>query len=83
MADKYVDVERTESLGQVILQSMYGKLVAEYSFHKKDQVTTLASSTYITVEGERLEIHPLNVTSELAHIYDMRFICITCRKINL
>ena len=59
VADKYVDVDRTESLGQAILQSMYGKSVVEYTFCKKDQVTTLASSTYyITVEGERLEIDP-------------------------
>ena len=37
---------------------MYGKSVAEYTLRKKDQVTTLASSTYIIVEGERLEIDP-------------------------
>ena len=46
------------ALGQGILQSMNGKSVAEYAFRKKDQVTTLASYTYITVEGERLEIDP-------------------------
>ena len=58
LADKSVDVDRAESLGRAILQSMYGQSVAEYTFRKKDQVTTLASCTYITVEGERLEIDP-------------------------
>ena len=34
LADKSVDVDRSESLGQAILQSMYGKSVAEYTFRK-------------------------------------------------
>ena len=37
---------------------MQGKSVAEHTFCKKDQVTTLAASTYIAVEGECLEIDP-------------------------
>ena len=65
VADKSVDADRAESLGQAILQSMYGKSVAEYTFRKKDQVTTLASSTYITVEGERLEIDPKQLFQRL------------------
>lgn len=36
---------------------MYDKSVAEYKFRLKDQVTTLASFTYITVDGECLEIN--------------------------
>ena len=65
LADKSVDLDRAESLGQAILQSMYGKSVAEYTFRKKDEVTTLASSTYITVEGERLEIDPKQLFQRL------------------
>ena len=65
VADTYVDVDRTELLGQIILQSMYGKSVAEYTFRKKDQVTTLASSSYITVEGKRLEIDPKQLFQRL------------------
>ena len=65
VADKSVDVDRAESLGQAILQSMYRKSVAEYTFRKKDQVTTLASSTYITVEGARLEIDPKQLFQRL------------------
>ena len=44
---------------------MYGQSVAEYTFRKKDQVTTLVSSTYITVEGERLEIDPKQLFQRL------------------
>lgn len=47
IADKSVNVERAESVGQAILKSMQGKSVAEHTFSKKDQVTTLAASTYI------------------------------------
>ena len=65
VADTSVDVDKAESLGQSHLQSVYGKSVAEYTFRKKDQVTTLVSSTYITVEGERLEIDPKQFDSSL------------------
>ena len=37
LADKSVDVDTAESFGQAILQSLYGKSVAEYTFRKKDQ----------------------------------------------
>ena len=58
IGDKFVNADQAESAGQAIVESMVGKSVAEYKFCKKDQVTTLASSTYIAVEGERLEIDP-------------------------
>ena len=35
LADKFVDVDRAESLGQDILQSMYGESVAVYTFRKR------------------------------------------------
>ena len=56
IADKSVNVETSESVGHAILKSMQGKSVAEHKFCKRDQVTTLAASTYIAIEGERLEI---------------------------
>ena len=34
VADKHVDVDRAESLGQAMLQSMYGKSVADYKVDK-------------------------------------------------
>ena len=65
VADKSVDVDRAETLGHAILQSMYGKSVADYTFRKKDQLTTLAAPTYITVEGESLEIDPRQLFQRL------------------
>ena len=54
-----------QSLWQAIFQSMYEKSVAKYTFRKKYQVTTLASPTYITVEGERLDIDPKKLFQRL------------------
>ena len=65
IADKSVNADKAETVGQAIVQSMLGKSVAEYKFCKKDQVTTLASSTYITVDGERLEIDPRQLFQRL------------------
>ena len=65
IAEKSVNADQSESVGQAILQSMVGKSVAEYKFSKKDQVITLASSTYITVDGERVEIDPKQLFQRL------------------
>lgn len=65
IADKSVNVEIAKSVGHAILKSMQGKSVAEYKFCKRDQVTTLAASTYIAVEGEHLEIDPKQLFQRL------------------
>ena len=65
IADKPVNVDIAESVGQAIVQSMHGKSVAEFKFCKKNQVITLASSTYITVERENLEIDPKQLFQRL------------------
>lgn len=65
IADKSVNVERAESVGHAILKSMQGKSVAEHTFRKRDQVTTLAASTYIAIQGERLEIDPKQLFQRL------------------
>ncbi|XP_050719520.1 glucose dehydrogenase [FAD, quinone]-like [Eriocheir sinensis] len=48
-----------------MVQSMYGKSVAEHRFRLKDQVNTLASFTHITVDGECLEIDPRQLFQRL------------------
>jgi hypothetical protein len=64
-ADKHVNADNADSVGHTILQSMYDKSVTEYKFSKKDQVSTLVSSTYIHVDGEHLEIDPKQLFQRL------------------
>ena len=57
IANKFVNVERAESVCHAILKSMQGKSGnSDHMFRKRDQVATLAASTYIAVERERIEI---------------------------
>ena len=65
IADNSVNADRAEAVGQTIVKSMHGKSVAEYKFSKKDQVTALAATTYLTVEGEQLEIDPKQLFQRL------------------
>lgn len=65
IADASVNVDTASLVGRSILESMQGKSVAEYKFRKRDQVTTLAASTYIAIEGERLQIDPKQLFQRL------------------
>ena len=37
---------------------MVGVSVANYKFTKKDQVNTLATAVYVSIDGAKLEIYP-------------------------
>ncbi len=57
-----VDVCRTKEIGQKIMDSMTGIPVAQYTFKRSDQVTTLQSKSSLLVYGEQhsqsqLQVH--------------------------
>ena len=45
-------------MGQSIINDMDGKSVSDHSFIKKKQAVTLAACTYVSVEGDKVEIDP-------------------------
>ena len=55
-----VDVCRAKEIGQKIMDSMTGIPVAQYTFKRSDQVTTLQSKSSVRVDGQ-----PIHVDSEL------------------
>ena len=55
-----VDVCRTKEIGQKIMDSMTGIPVAQYTFKRSDQVTTLQSKSSVRVDGQ-----PIHVDQEL------------------
>ena len=55
-----VDVCRAKEIGQKIMDSMMGIPVAQYTFKRSDQVTTLQSKSSVRVDGQ-----PIHVDSEL------------------
>ena len=55
-----VDVCRAKEIGQKIMDSMTGIPVAQYTFKRSDQVTTLPSKSSVRVYG-----HPIHVDPEL------------------
>ena len=57
LAEKAVNVDSAESRGNTILTSMEGLSISKHKFVKKEQVATLASSVYVSVDGEKLLIH--------------------------
>ena len=58
IAEGSVNVDSAETSGVAILTSMEGLSVSKHKFSKKKQVTTLAASLYVSVDGERIEIDP-------------------------
>ena len=58
MADKSVNVEHAEAVGNEILKSMNGCNILNYTFRKSNQVVTLNSKVSIKVEGETLRVDP-------------------------
>ena len=60
-----VNVDSAKTIGDAILISMVGKSVSQHKFVKKDQVCTLASSVYVSCEGEKIEINPQQLYQRL------------------
>ena len=50
---------------ETILTSMAGKSVSKHKFVKKDKVCTLASSVYVALDGEKIEINPQQLYQRL------------------
>ena len=65
VADPSVNVDSAEMAGSSILESMVGKSVLKYKFSRKEQVVTLASSLYVSVDGEKMEIDPKHLYQRL------------------
>ena len=55
VADPSVNVDSAEMAGSSILESMVGKSVLKHKFSRKEQVVTLASSLYVSVDGEKID----------------------------
>ena len=53
-----VDVCRAKGIGQKIMDSMTGIPVAEYTFKRSDQVTTLQSKYLVRVGGQPIHVDP-------------------------
>ena len=53
-----VDVCRAKEIGQKIMDSMTGIPVAQYTFKRSDQVTTLQSKSSVRVDGQPIQVNP-------------------------
>ena len=53
-----VDVCRAKEIGQKIMESMTGIPVAQYTFKRNDQVTTLQSKSLVRVDGQPIHVDP-------------------------
>ena len=53
-----VDVCRAKEIGQKIMDSMTGIPVAQYTFKRSDQVTTLQSKSLVRVDGQPIHVDP-------------------------
>ena len=58
IGDESINVDAAEIVGQSIINDMDGKSVSDHSFIKKKQAVTLAACTYVSVEGDKVEIDP-------------------------
>ena len=58
IAGERVNVDKSNQVGQKILESMVGQNMQEYSFKKKCQVVTLDSKSAVDIKGEQVNIDP-------------------------
>ena len=58
MAHESVNVENAGDIGQMILKSMQGKSINEYSFKRKQQATTIGSNAAVAINKEHVQIDP-------------------------
>ena len=65
VADPSVNVDSAEMAGSSILEFMVGKSVLKHKFSRKEQVVTLASALYVSVDGEKMEIDPKHLYQRL------------------
>ena len=65
VADPSVNVDSAEMAGSSILEFMVGKSVLKHKFLRKEQVVTLASALYVSVDGEKMEIDPKHLYQPL------------------
>ena len=65
MGEGSVNVDRAKTIGDAILTSMAGKSVSKHKFVNKDKVCTLASSVYVALDGEKIEINPQQLYQRL------------------
>lgn len=65
IAEEKVNVDEAETIGTSIVDAMIGMSVRDHKFRKKDQVVTLASSVYVMVDNEKIEIHPQQLYQRL------------------
>ena len=65
IADGSVNVDNAEQIGMNIIASMDGLSVSQFRFLKKNQVINLASAMYVTIDGEKIDIDPLQLYQRL------------------
>jgi hypothetical protein len=65
IAEGSVNVDSAETVGAAILLSMEGLSVSKHKFTKKQQVNNLASSVYVSVDGEKIQIDPKQLYQRL------------------
>ena len=53
-----VDLCRAKEIGQKIMDSMTGIPVAQYTFKRNDQVTTIHSESSVGVDGQPIHVDP-------------------------
>ena len=57
-ANKDVNVDNAEQVGNNILLTMIGENVLEYTFKRKFQAVTLGSQTAVMIQGEAVQVDP-------------------------
>ena len=60
-----IDVCRAKDIGQKIWDSMTGIPVAQYTFKRSDQVTTLQSKSSVRVDGQPIHVDPYSCSNAL------------------
>lgn len=65
IADGSLNVDSADTVGTTILASMEGMSVSKHKFSRKAQVSTLASSVYVSVDGEKIEVDPQQLYQRL------------------
>ena len=57
-AHSTVNVDTAKAVGNAIIASMEGKIAADFSFRKSDQVVTLNAKTAVKIDGDTVHIDP-------------------------
>ena len=65
IGDGSVNVDSARTIGTSIKRSVEGLSIAKHKFTKKVQVINLATSLYVSIEGEKIEIAPQQLYQHL------------------